>query len=107
MTFQPFRATAASATMPATWAAYGQGDVNDPHDAILGAARYLKASGAPGDMQRALFAYNPSREYVDAVLRYTRRIRDDRRAYFAFHSWQVFVRTPSGIRRITGPGLGR
>jgi hypothetical protein len=90
-----------------TWTAYGMGgDVEDPHDAIMGAANYLRASGAPENYPGALHAYNPSSAYVDAVLRYTRRIRSDRRAYFAFHSWQVFVNTPSGIRRITGPGLG-
>ena len=45
--------------LPATWRAYGLGgDVHDPHDAILGAANYLRASGAPGDLRRALFAYN-------------------------------------------------
>ena len=93
--------------IPSTWAAYGMGgDVHEPRDAIMGAANYLRASGAPGNYSRALHAYNPSSAYVDAVLRYTRRIRSDRRAYFAFHSWQVFVNTPSGIRRITGPGLG-
>jgi soluble lytic murein transglycosylase-like protein len=94
--------------IPSTWEAYGMGgDVEDPRDAIMGAANYLRASGAPGDYRRALYAYNPSSAYVEAVLRYTRQIRRDRRAYFAFHSWQVFVNTPSGIRRITGPGLGR
>lgn len=94
--------------IPSTWAAYGMGgDVHEPRDAIMGAANYLRASGAPGNYRRALYAYNPSPAYVAAVLRYTRQIRGDRRAYFAFHSWQVFVNTPSGIRRITGPGLGR
>jgi hypothetical protein len=57
--------------MPATWAAYGGGgDVNSTRDAIMGAARYLKASGAPGDMQRALFAYNHSQFYVNALMQY-------------------------------------
>jgi hypothetical protein len=27
----------------------------------------------------------------------------DPRAYYGFYAWQVFVRTPSGDRRITGP----
>jgi Transglycosylase SLT domain len=90
--------------IPSTWEAYGMGgDVHDPHDAILGAANYLHASGAPADYARALYAYNPSRAYVAAVLGYTRVIRRDRRAFFAYHSWQVFVRTPSGTQRITGP----
>ena len=92
--------------MPATWRAYGLGgDVHDPHDAILGAANYLHANGAPRDNRRALFHYNPSRLYVDAVLRYARRIRSDRRTFYEYYARQVFVRTPSGLRRITGPGL--
>jgi Transglycosylase SLT domain len=93
--------------IPSTWEAYGLGgDIDDPRDAIMGAANYLHASGAPRDYARALYAYNPSDAYVKAVLSYTRRIRRDRHRYFAFHSWQVFVRTPDGIVRITGPGLG-
>jgi membrane-bound lytic murein transglycosylase B len=92
--------------IPATWRAYGLGgDVHDPHDSILGAANYLRANGAPRDNRRALFHYNPSRMYVDAVLRYARRIRSDRRAFYEYYARQVFVRTPSGLRRITGPGL--
>ena len=90
--------------IPSTWDAYGMGgDVHDPHDAVLGAANYLQASGAPDDYPRALYAYNPSTAYVAAVLAYTRAIRRDRRAFFAYHSWQVFVLTPSGRERITGP----
>lgn len=92
--------------LPATWRAYGMGgDIDDPHDAVMGAANYLRASGAPGDYRRALFAYNRSRLYVDAVLRYARRMRRDRRAFYILHSWQVFVRSPSGLRQLTGPGV--
>jgi membrane-bound lytic murein transglycosylase B len=92
--------------MPATWRAYGLGgDVRDPHDAILGAANYLHANGAPRDNRRALFRYNPSQLYVDAVLRYAREIRNNRRAFYEYYARQVFVRTPTGLRRITGPGL--
>jgi membrane-bound lytic murein transglycosylase B len=91
--------------MPATWRAYGLGgDVHDPHDAILGAANYLHANGAPGDLRRALHAYNPSAAYVDAVLRYARRLGADRHAFYELYSWQVFVRTPQGDHRVTGPG---
>jgi membrane-bound lytic murein transglycosylase B len=91
--------------MPATWRAYGLGgDIRDPHDAIFGAANYLHANGAPRDNRRALFRYNPSPLYVDAVLRYAREIRTDRRAFYEYYARQVFVRTPSGLRRITGPG---
>jgi membrane-bound lytic murein transglycosylase B len=90
----------------ATWRAYGLGgNVRDPHDAVLGAANYLHANGAPGNNRRALYRYNPSPLYVDAVLRYARRIRSDRRAFYEYYARQVFVRTPAGLRRITGPGL--
>ncbi|HKA93601.1 MAG TPA: lytic transglycosylase domain-containing protein, partial [Acidimicrobiia bacterium] len=39
--------------IPATWARYGQGDINDNRDAILAAARFLQANGGPADMGRA------------------------------------------------------
>jgi soluble lytic murein transglycosylase-like protein len=90
--------------IPSTWRAYGLGgDVHDPHDAILGAANYLHANGAPRNYRRALFRYNPSWLYVDAVLRYARRIRADPRAFYVLYSRQVFVRTPHGLVRLTGP----
>jgi membrane-bound lytic murein transglycosylase B len=92
--------------MPATWHRYGLGgNVQDAHDAILGAANYLRASGAPQDLQTALHHYNPSVAYVDAVSRYARRIGADRTMFYALYSWQVFVKTPQGDRRVTGPGL--
>jgi membrane-bound lytic murein transglycosylase B len=90
--------------IPSTWEAYGLGgDINDPRDAILGAANYLHANGAPGRLRDALYRYNPSALYVNAVLAYTERIRRDPRAFLAYYSWQVFVRVPGGTRRITGP----
>jgi Transglycosylase SLT domain len=92
--------------IPATWAAYGMGgNIRDPHDAILGAANYLHANGAPRDYRNALYHYNPSTLYVDAVLAYADRIRRDARNFFSYYAWQVFVRTPAGTRRITGPAL--
>ena len=61
--------------MPATWAKYGvdanvdgKRDPYDPQDAIYGAANYLHASGAPGDWQRAIWAYNHAQWYIDEVL---------------------------------------
>jgi len=76
--------------IPATWAAYGLGgDVHDPRDAILGAANYLRANGAPGDPRRALFHYNPSWLYVEAVSRYARRLRRDPLAFYVFYAWPV------------------
>lgn len=90
--------------MPATWDAYGMGgDVHDTGDAVLGAANYLRASGAPGDYPHALDAYNSDQRYVGAVLRHARQIRRDPRNYYAYYCWQVFVRTTHGDRRLTGP----
>ncbi len=90
--------------LPATWRAYGLGgNVHDPHDAILGAANYLRASGAGRDLRQALYAYNHSTRYVDAVTRFAAQLRRQERIYFAYHSWQVFIKTPAGPRRITGP----
>ena len=60
---------------PSTWDRYGiDGNQDgrtspyDPADAIPAAARYLRASGAPGDYHSALFAYNHADPYVAAVL---------------------------------------
>jgi soluble lytic murein transglycosylase-like protein len=87
--------------MPATWAAYGLGgDIADPRDAILGAANYLHANGAPGDETRALYRYNPSSHYVRAIAAYARRIRADWRRYYGYYAWAVYI---SDERR-TGPG---
>ena len=84
--------------IPSTWAAYGLGgDIRDPRDAILGAANYLHANGAPGDERRALLRYNPSSDYVEAVSRYARRLRADERTLYAFYARQVFYRG----RRVT------
>lgn len=92
--------------MPGTWRRYGLGgNVQDAHDAILGAANYLHASGAPRNLRNALHHYNPSSAYVDAVVRYARRVGADRTMFYALYNWQVFVKTPRGDRRVTGPGL--
>jgi cell wall-associated NlpC family hydrolase len=42
----------------------------NPADAIFSAANYLRASGAPKELQRAIFAYNHSTTYVEEVLRW-------------------------------------
>jgi hypothetical protein len=55
--------------------------VHDPHDAILGAANYLHASGAPGNYRVALYHYNPVPEYVDAVMRCARPMPRDARTF--------------------------
>lgn len=87
--------------MPSTWASYGRGDVHDPRDAILAAARFLRAAGAAGDERGALYRYNPSWAYVDAIRRYAGRIRRDARAFLVYYARPLVVRTPSGYRRLT------
>ncbi len=82
--------------MPATWAQYGRGDVNNDRDAILAAARYLKAAGAPGDMRRALYAYNHAQGYVNALVAYAEIMKNDPDAYRGYHGWQVYYPTPDG-----------
>ncbi|MEV7801338.1 lytic murein transglycosylase [Microbispora sp. NPDC088329] len=90
--------------MPGTWKAYGMGgDIDDTRDALLAAANYLHASGAPRDYRRALYAYNHSQAYVDAVLSHARQMKRDIRNYYAYYTWQVYVITTKGERRLTGP----
>jgi soluble lytic murein transglycosylase-like protein len=73
--------------MPATWESYGRGgDVHDPRDAILAAARFLAAAGGTDDEAAALYRYNPSSLYVTAVERYTRVMRRDPLAFYAFYA---------------------
>ena len=81
--------------LPATWARYGQGDINDDHDAILAAARLLQANGGPG-MGRALLRYNNSNHYVAAVDSYAQLMLSDERSFLGYHGWQVYYATTKG-----------
>jgi membrane-bound lytic murein transglycosylase B len=83
--------------MPATWASYGRGDVNNPHDAIQAAGRYLNAHGAPSNMGKAIYAYNPSTLYVRAVQLYAQQMFADERAFLGYYNWQVYVPTKNGV----------
>ena len=78
--------------MPSTWASYGRGNVHNPHAAILAAARFLRAAGAPGAERAALLRYNPSSLYVDAVERLAGRIRRAPSALLAFYARSPLVR---------------
>lgn len=63
-----------------TWNQYGV-DGNDdgkrsrydPADAVPGAANYLRSSGAPGNVKKAIFAYNHLNSYVDLVLSWSEK----------------------------------
>jgi membrane-bound lytic murein transglycosylase B len=77
--------------LPSTWKLYGHGgDIQATGDAILAAARLLRANGAPADMARALYAYNPSRRYVRAVSAYASQLRANQRVFLGYYHWQVF-----------------
>ena len=61
-------ATASTATATAAATA------GTPADAIFSAANYLRASGAPGDYRRAIFAYNHAGWYVAEVERWAAQL---------------------------------
>lgn len=83
--------------IPATWEAYGAGgDINDPRDAVLAAARLLKDHGAPRDMAGALWHYNPGDEYVRAVSAYARTMRRAPSTYRGYWHWRVLYRHERG-----------
>jgi soluble lytic murein transglycosylase-like protein len=73
--------------IPSTWRIHGKGNINDPHDAIIAAANLLRHSGAPRSYGRALFAYNPSKLYVDAVSRYAKLMARNSNAVFYLYCW--------------------
>jgi membrane-bound lytic murein transglycosylase B len=93
--------------MPATWAEYGRGSINNQRDSIMAAARFLKANGGRRDIGHALLHYNPSTSYVVAVASYAQEMRRDGHAFYGYYYWQVLYRTtkgtfilPSGYPRI-------
>ncbi len=82
--------------MPSTFAAYGQGDVYAPRDAIMAAGRYLAANGFATDPDHAIFRYNNANEYVRAVNDYAAVLAADPAAYGDYYGWDVYYRTTAG-----------
>lgn len=82
--------------LPSTWDAYGEGDINDPQDAITAAARYLADHGAPERLRDAVRAYNHSDLYVDAVLDHAAAMRDYDHYLDVYYHWRVYYRTVDG-----------
>ncbi|WP_375538360.1 transglycosylase SLT domain-containing protein [Mycolicibacterium sp. CBMA 311] len=82
--------------LPATFAAYGSGDIHAPRDAILAAGRYLAANGFAADPDGALHHYNHSAAYVRAVGDYAAVMAADPAAFAGYYQWQVYYRTTAG-----------
>jgi membrane-bound lytic murein transglycosylase B len=83
--------------MPATWAAYGAGgDINDTHDAVMGAARYLAANNGAADIDHALYRYNHSDHYVRGVRLYADLLAEHPGALRAYYHWGVWYLTEQG-----------
>lgn len=84
--------------MPATWAAFGDGgDVNDPRDAVMGAARYLAHNGGGrGEIDNALWNYNHSDRYVRGVKHYASVMEQDPNAYRGYHQWEIVYLSAMG-----------
>lgn len=83
--------------LPATWGQYGAGaDIEDLPAASKGAARLLKRNGIDRDPRAAVWSYNHSYAYVDAVLAYAATMKADLRALLGYHGWQVFYRHAGG-----------
>lgn len=84
--------------LPSTWARYGAGgDINSPRDAILAAARLLRANGAPEHMAAALYRYNPSEQYVQAITQYARTMQRAPYLYRGYWHWRVLYRDVHGL----------
>lgn len=83
--------------LPSTWAAYGKGDINSVKDSIAAAARYLQLNGAPERMDDALWRYNHSDHYVEAIKAYANRISMDVNSFRGYYEWQVTYRTKAGL----------
>jgi membrane-bound lytic murein transglycosylase B len=96
--------------LPATWTQYGAGgSIEDLEDASKAAARLLKRNGFDRSPRDAVWSYNHSQAYVDAVLAYTSVMQADGRAFYGYHGWQVFYRHAEGDALLhegwTGPGV--
>ena len=55
--------------LQSTWSerGIGQGDIRDPHDSILAAARYLVRRGGPADERSFRVAYNWEIYYLSSI----------------------------------------
>lgn len=85
--------------LPSTWAEPGigrGGDIRDPRSAIQAAGRYLVRRGGLRDIRRALWGYNNSDAYGEAVLQYAALLREDPAAFTGLYHWQIHYAAAGG-----------
>jgi membrane-bound lytic murein transglycosylase B len=83
--------------LPSTFAAYGDGgDITSAHDSILAAGRLLAANGFATDVDHAIYRYNNSNEYVQAVKDYAEVLAADPAAFAGYYRWEIYYYTASG-----------
>jgi membrane-bound lytic murein transglycosylase B len=87
--------------LPSTWATWGRGDIQDPADAIMAAARYLAHDGgARGRLPQALFRYNNSDHYVRGVTLLAQVMERRPRAFYGYYHWDIYYLTARGDVRL-------
>jgi hypothetical protein len=88
--------------LPRTWARWGRGDVQDPADAIMAAARYLAHDGGanPSRLDDALFRYNNSDHYVRSVTLLAKVMERRPRAFYGYYHWDIYYLTARGDVRL-------
>lgn len=83
--------------LPSTFAAFGGGgDIHSVHDSIMAAARYLAANGFARDRDYAIYRYNNSRRYVQAVNDYAAVLAADPASFAGYYRWDVYYNTIAG-----------
>jgi hypothetical protein len=82
--------------IPTTWARYGHGSANSFPGSIMAAARLLASDGGPGNIDDALYHYNPSPGYVRAIDAYAHYMQSDERAYYGYYYWRVLYKRVGG-----------
>ena len=83
--------------LPSTFAAYGEGsDIYSPRDSIMAAGRYLAANNFAANHDGAIYRYNNSSQYVQAVNDYAAVLAADPAAFTGFYRWEVYLKTADG-----------
>lgn len=83
--------------LPSTWDECCEGDPTVDRDAIIGAGTYLVRVGGLDDITNALYRYNNSDRYVNAVSFYAEVLAENELAYRGYHAWQVYFLSASGL----------